>query len=289
MTLMELLVSLAILSIMILMANSLLVSARRTIGLAQDAIKANANVRAVAGRLRADIAGATKEGFLAIAYDVNDIPHLVFTAAGTYRSVLDASVANAAVIDFGLTNDTNNDTNRVLWRRAWLQDPNIPQVTNDRYPGPLAVWRNIAETRTLIRARLGLFTLQPALTLPVNGLAAAQGLWPYLIGDVQTLKIQWTDGVPDADGRLTWYDSKNPYRLDTNGNPVWPRVDASLQDLAPVEDLPEFNLTGADQKPYLYCALWTFKKKSSWPKAIRFELSVGDPPRLFEVVVSLPN
>ena len=287
MTLMELMVSLAILAIMILMANSLLVRSRRTVRLAQDTIKANANVRAATDRLRADLASATNEGFLAIVYYPDDTPHLIFTTVSTYRSVLDPLSANACTIDIGLTNDAD----QVLWRRARLHDATTPGMANDHVNWALVGYRmNLLQPRTVIQNILSPaapipmeLTKPPTMTLPVMNLQDAAGIWPYMIADVQELKIQWTDGTKNADGRLVWYDRDNPKRGD------WPTRDANSQDASLNENAPEYNFSGANVNPQVYCALWTFRKKDNWPKAIRFELSLGDPARLYEVVVRLPN
>lgn len=312
MTLMELMVSLAILSIMILMANSLLVRSRRTIRLAQDVIKANADARAVIDRLRADIPSATKEGFLLIGtrrilyrrdpadpQTTEELPYLFFTTVSTYRSVRDDVFANAATIDYGHgAQDPGTPADPlddfcipVLCRRARMHDPPPTGTTaNDHLASALVEYRaDLQNPRVSIHNRILASTPPepprahpPLLTLPVDSLAAAQGLWPYMIGELRDLKIQWTDGTKGADGRLIWYGKDNPR------SPSWNTLGPDAQDTNPAVG-PEYNASGANQNPQLYGALWTFKKTDNWPKAIRFELHLGDPPRYYEVVVSLLN
>ncbi len=291
MTLMELMVSLAILAIMILMANSLLVRSRRTVRLAQEVIRANADVRAVTDCLRADLASLTNEGFLAITYHPDDLPHLIFTTASTYRSVVATDAAgrnisaNAATIDFGLTADAY----RILWRRARVQAPLEASSHDDCLNWALGGYRaNLLQPRSAINSSLLIplapalpLTAAPAMTVPVKSLTDAMAVWPYLIADVGDLKIQWSDGARYADGRLVWYDRDNPKFAD------WYRRGADHQDLNLGEDAPEYNLSGPDANPRLYGAMWTFRKKDNWPKAIRFELGLGDPARSYEVVVAL--
>jgi prepilin-type N-terminal cleavage/methylation domain-containing protein len=149
MTLIELLVSTAILALMILLVNSLLVSSRRTIEIAQTTIRANANVRALVDIIRKDIAGMDPDGFLAIVvtdkgeYQTGQY-HLIFTTAGTYHSLCANTTqdlwANAARVDIGLpakphkvddkgtpTDNTDDIEYRILYRRAILHNPTDPQ------------------------------------------------------------------------------------------------------------------------------------------------------------------
>jgi len=124
MTLIELLVALAVLSIMILLANALLIRSRAAVRQSEQVIAANADVRAVADRIRNDLSGITKDGFLAIVYGspqaADDEPpaHLIFTAVGTTRDPGGAAglLTNAATIDYGLADEGDNEG--ILWRRA---------------------------------------------------------------------------------------------------------------------------------------------------------------------------
>lgn len=312
MTLMELMVSLAILSIMILMANSLLVRSRRTIRLAQDVIKANADARAVIDRLRADIPSVTKEGFLLIGtrrilyrtdpadpatQSMEELPYLFFTTVSTYRSVRDPVSANAATIDYGHgaqdpgtpADPVDDFCIPVLCRRARLHDLG-GSTTGDQLGSALVEYRaDLHNPRVSIHNRILASTPPepprahpPLLTLPANSLAAVTNLWPYMIGELRDLKIQWTDGTKGADGRLLWYGKDAPRSAG------WEDRGADSQDTNPTVG-PEYNLSFGTANPELYGALWTFKKTDNWPKAIRFELYLGDPLRYYEVVVSLLN
>lgn len=125
MTLPELIVSVAILGIMVMTFGMAITTARRLVWGSQRTMTVNAEATAIARVLRDDVSRLTKDGFLAIvAQDVgdnNDIPadHLVFTAVGTYRSLVDPTIlAPAARIDYGLTAAS------LLWRRAVLLSPN---------------------------------------------------------------------------------------------------------------------------------------------------------------------
>ncbi len=119
-TLVELIVSIAILTAVILIVSTLLTNAQRAVGMSQDTIKADADARTIVDRLRADLAGLTAEGFLAIRNhrfqyqgvgDWHYAGQLIFTTVGPYRSVTSAwndnpvdsddILANSGIIYFG--------------------------------------------------------------------------------------------------------------------------------------------------------------------------------------------
>ena len=148
-TLIELMIVLAILAIMVLAVSTMLASARQTVKNSQTLIKANAQARAVAAVLRADIQALCKDGFLAITWrratfsmekrahqtgkEVTvTLPHLIFTSVGSFRSKLDPYlVGSAARVEYGLGYDVDDlDTDNwgddyvrelMLYRRAILQ------------------------------------------------------------------------------------------------------------------------------------------------------------------------
>lgn len=196
-TLTELIVSAAILVMMLAIVNGMLASSRRTIRQAQTTIRVNADMRAAVDRIRKDLARITKDGFLGISEDVNDSMHVVFTAVGVFRSICDDTVANAAWIDYGVTKDDN----KILWRRAILLDPN-DATTNDKddhVKGSLSeAYSGTIMPRQYFGSILAWATerfYSPKFNLPAAKLSDLDGLWPYLIGNVTDLKIQWSNGT----------------------------------------------------------------------------------------------
>jgi len=137
-TLTELLVTTAIMAMMIAFTSAMLVPARKAIRRAQATVRANANARAVADRIRRDLAAIDREGFIAILTDAYGRFHLVVVTAGNYRSMVDPGVyANVARIEYGVSynphktddrgtpDDKDDDIRfRVLYRRAVLLNPN---------------------------------------------------------------------------------------------------------------------------------------------------------------------
>ena len=138
-TLTEMLVSTAVLAMIILIANDLMTQSRRTIRQAQTTIRANANARAVADRLRQDLPTLDKDGFLIILLDLDKSWHVIFTSAGNFQSmVLPDKRSNAARVSFGAGFETDEDGRakkktkegkkypfRILARRAILNDPTL--------------------------------------------------------------------------------------------------------------------------------------------------------------------
>ena len=303
-TLVELMVSIAILTGIILIVSSLLANAQRAVGMSQDTIKADADARAAVDRMRADLAGLTNEGFLAIYTDTDDRQHLVFTAVGTYRSMTETIapvIANAARIDYGLTGD---DDKNVLWRRAFLLNGEGGATTHgDMEKISLADYGTM--TRTKIDNALynedveptrkyewpvdstnwfNCFINTPSITLPPNSLSEVRGLWPYLVRPGSDLKIHWTDGTLNA-GKIVWY-GPDAAKKDSQ----WIDHNAAYQDSHLSDDVSEYDVefdTGGER----YCALWTYRKKDNWPAALRitFTLGTGETARTYEVIVDLPR
>ena len=268
-TLVELMVSIAILTAVILIVSTLLTNAQRAVGMSQDTIKADADARAIVDRLRADLAALTKEGFLAIYTDTNDRQHLIFTAVGPYRSMTDPTIiANAARIDYGLTGSADKN---ILWRRAILLNAaNTATIANDDHEQTsLASYKTV--DRSDIDLELGEFTGTPTMTLPPNSLTEVYDLWPYLARPCTNLKIDWTDGtISLTDNTITWYDADAP-------KAAWEDHSAADEEYA--------NLAGE------YCALWTYEKKDNWPLALRitFTLGEGGTAQKYEIIVDLPR
>ena len=245
MTLPELIVSVAILGIMVMTFGMAITTARKLVWGSQRTMTVNAEATAIARVLRDDLARMTKDGFLAIVAedvqdkDSNDIPadHLVFTAVGTYRSLVDPTIlAPAARIDYGLTAAS------LLWRRAVLLSPNPGEVrTEDNnsddhekfaleyyklYSKPnLTAFVTGASTFTypppdnlvVTPYGTGVWTFNPMteeplnLTMSPNTKAELTDQWPQLANGVTSLKVEYMD----AEGRwaartvgssLWWYE-----------------------------------------------------------------------------------
>ena len=304
-TLIELMVSITILTAIILIVSTLLTNAQQAVNLSQSTITADADARTVVERIRTDLAGLTTEGFLAIYTDTNGRQHLVFTAVGSYRSMTESVapvIANAARIDYGRIGSTGS-ARYALWRRAVL--------LNGESGGPAAAMRgdmekiSLADYKVMSRSDINYalynnvappgqydwpvggptwfncFINTPSITLPPNSLADLENIWPYLARPCTNLKIDWTDGTLDVTTKmLVWYNSGAP-------KAAWGGRGAVHQDNNPGDnDAMEYNAGGVR-----YCALWTYRKKDNWPLALRitFTMGTGATAQTYEVIVDLPR
>lgn len=129
-TLMELMVAVAILSVMIVIFSGILSQVQQVMNLSNDAIRRDRIVVAVDKLLRRDIVSISKGGFLKITGG----NHIAFAAVGSFESMESGGTwANAATIDYGLTTAADDalvapggdDTppEKVIWRRLHLLIP----------------------------------------------------------------------------------------------------------------------------------------------------------------------
>ena len=329
-TLIELLVVTGVLSALILVVSTMLTQSQRTIQISQTAIRGGANVRAALAHIRRDVSAVSRDGFLLICSPVRapktgtnlQTDNLVFTTVGHYQSLVDATVANAARIEYGVTGlDIMQPEGlpRIVWRRAILLDPGNSQVQaadhekmalsyylanafywpmpppgmlTMRWPidmaaiGPYSVAYPDGSSGTM-----PCMTKEPDFKFPIVTLADLEAAWPFMLPGVKHMYVQWTDGRLDATGSLRWYGRGNP--RDGGWLGKTPMTDEQ-GDKVGVSDLPEYNMKmdpgmGQQLAKESYAALWTCRNKSNWPKALRIELELADPPQLFEVVVALPK
>lgn len=126
-TLIELVVSVAVLAMMLLIINALMVQSVRTVKQCEDTIKCDANARVISDRLREDISHITKDGFLVIASGprANGVQQplangwaaydsLAMTGFGAFRSLcITNEVSNELLIDYGLFPDILKGSNKI--------------------------------------------------------------------------------------------------------------------------------------------------------------------------------
>lgn len=346
-TLVELLVSTAILAVIILLANQLMMKSRETVQYAQSAALANCTARAAADRLRSDLMSVCSDGMLIIGerpsvgstvapaalgpyYGNNDpegrdrLGYMAFTSVAPYRSMVDSARTNSARIQYGMTNwrwkvddkgTTSGTTPKAddivlghLFRQAILhcdnlaenlplntqfdkqklylslyhQNPEMPLWMWGSWLSPTAgtppgfaltpywpvigtTWRNFPPISD-----------PPKVTVPVTSLADVDTVYPFMGDNYQNLRVQWTNGDRDAaTGRLLWFDSQNP------NQPDWPTVTPDKAKIDTIECA--VNYGGVLH----YTAMWGFHRKLDWPRGLRIRLTVGDPPRPYEVIVDL--
>jgi prepilin-type N-terminal cleavage/methylation domain-containing protein len=191
-TLVELLVSLGLIAFIAMAFGTILGQARQLVSTSQSVIRANSAASAIAQVIREDLAGLSKEGFLAIGNDPNC---LVFTATGAFTSqdAANPDHANAAVIDYGL--DISKNT---LWRRARVMIPRSinpdgePSKTAAKEPfevdGYLGLYRNggITVDPTFLTNYTGI----PAIPSYPYGPDSPDNLWPVLATECMGFKVE---------------------------------------------------------------------------------------------------
>ncbi len=290
MTLIELLVSTAILSLMILLFSMVLNSTQQVTSTAHATMRGNAAAAAIADVIRKNVARITKNGFLCITQTADDSPVLMFTTSGTTSSVTSNSVATEAVVMLGLCDNTAAQNSKVLWTKRMLLDPNAPPLVTDD-----DLWTDVGfqaqpdrvSVNTLITDSTTPGIDQEILTgIDVSTeLDAYSGLWQVLAVDCEGLSITWTDGLDNnGDGQMDWYGIINQYD-DTQTPPndsvyVEEPGRAGWNVQAANNTLEEFDWTYPASVAVpgpLYRALWIRDDPVNWPRAIKISFVINDP------------
>jgi len=274
MTLIELLVALAVMAMMILAFAVILSQSQKVTSGAELLMRRNAAASAIIRTLRDDVASISRDGLLGIHrvvigtdLDGDDMfcDHLVFVSTGTYRSRTvepDGTpiYANAAQIDYGVTNYESQETGGVLWRRAKLLNPEAGKA-DDVLKFPLMDYRTYDTDRCGYQAE-NLANDPPIWNtlVPPRGLDDLSSLWPYLASPVIEFKVEW------------WDEAASP--------PAWNDADDKADTGVPEDDtvawcFMDFRATEAEHK---------------WPKALRIRFTIGyqndpaDAPQDYEVI-----
>ncbi|MFB3890427.1 MAG: type II secretion system protein J [Phycisphaerae bacterium] len=263
-TLMELMVAVALLSIMIMTFGMVMAESRKVVGGTEEMLRANSSAIALSQTLRTDIRCATMNGFLCIATDGAGKPVLLLSTAGLSSTMTNAApaagqaTANATISAYGLTS-TN-----ILWHAGWLlrydvgsadplsdyfQKMDLADIQADM----TGAGNNRAYILQLVQTILTNPSYAPAsLNTSPGDLGSIKLLWKYLASNCTGLSITWTDGTTDGAGKLMWY-----------GNDTVRKGDPNIE--------PPGGIGGR------YCALWNRDNQCNWPQAIKFSFTLTDP------------
>lgn len=299
MTMTELIVAVAVLSIMVLGFGQLLTSSQKVVKETQDNQRQNNVAQAVADVIRADLGKITKNGFLCITQrsTYTSHPRLLFTTAGMSPSKTDAVVGSGGISVYGpvrldLRDGFGFDTNcarGAMLRQGWV-------MSTDSVSGISDVWNTDLDTitsmtRVEMNELIGNYsssgpesgTLLRAISddhldldWPPTDLNELKGLWQFLSTRNTAVDIMWTDGSKSGTD-LNWYGVRyvDPYeRVPKNdGYPSWSSVSGSSEAAREsfLETNMEFKAYGGG-----YRALWTRHDQSNWPKAIKLVFRVYD-------------
>lgn len=237
MTLMEVLVAVAILSIIVAGFGQVLTQARRTVGIAQMKMKNLQHVRAIRECFQKDLQRVSKNGFLEISGS-----KLVLVAAGesigrVANSGNELAQGNAAVIVYGLDDNLLLRKAFVMDKTMSTADDHIKMDFSELQKMDLSAMEGEAST---IMGRLG-----TAPTFPPTNAAGVKALWPVIAPKISSLNIE--AGKRMLDGTIHW---------DPN---VWRRELIS-------ENLSEERVT-----------LWTRHNQNDWPDLIKITITIDDP------------
>jgi len=272
MTLVEMLVSIAILSVMILAFSSIMVQSQQFVTLAQSSRRSHATAASIGRVVRRDLRRASQNGFLAIISDDGN-PLMILTAAGVAYSITDGgaqSTGTGSLICYGsCSNNAPNASGSILWRPAYILAGAGTPETDDVLAYDLSeLQSNVNVTARTIIDRIK-EKCPTDLAVPPEKLEHIEGLWQVLAHGCKHLSIMWTDGTTSTTGsdtgNLNWYG----IGYNNNGTSY-----VNRSSIAGIEDPNES--TGSN-----YYALWTHEDQSNWPQAVkvRFQLQNNDLPK----------
>jgi len=233
MTLMELMVSVAILSIMILGFSNVLSQTQRVVNDSQRLMKANAGIASIAQLMRSDFRSVSKIGFMRIRGDF-----IAFSTAGPAYSLTSNQRGLGKFVAYRVADDLSNTATdkEVLCRQAFvLSESGItPDVT------PLDVWGlDLASLQAQNPTALsGLAdsidtnaSYQPQVAVPPVSVANFKSSWQVLLGGVQSnfgiryglVSVEYDPSDQSQLKRrfITWTTTSGQtwHRFDQNG---WP-------------------------------------------------------------------
>jgi hypothetical protein len=299
-TMLELIVAVALLSIMILTFGAVISSADKMVTVGENSIRANATAAAISQVIRGDLRKLSQSGFFAIvqynAGGVQGQPQLFFTTAGPSDGLATQSVgANAgkplppgdgSIVGYGLVPSTTT-----MWRSAWVLDScdraNItPDPTIDCLP------LSFSDLQKMPRC----LNPQPTTCPPTSRsldyywlIAVLQGNQdilkgpnpPYLpalvpaalpnITNVSQLNIAWKYlGTTCNNLSIMWTpDGVYWYGVNiANGTPT-----VISQAPSPLGTNPAGATEFAPGSNTPYFALWSHENQTNWPKAVKIRFT----------------
>lgn len=228
-TLAELMVAVAVLSIIMVTFASILAQANRVVSTGQRTMRANAAAASLDQAIRKDFRRMSHNGFLRITGHEGE-QRLYFVAAGPSRSVNGGGAGTASVIGYGICDNPLGD--QVLWRAQWVlrrddaETANFQQLSSDVpdvLQGDLADIQRMSETgmRDFIDSEIE--PLYPrSLTVPPQTLGQMDDLWMVMRENVEEVEFAYTTGSRDGSGNLEWQEGARTWtRHDLDD---WPKA-----------------------------------------------------------------
>jgi prepilin-type N-terminal cleavage/methylation domain-containing protein len=283
-TLVELMVSVAVLSVMILGFSVVLSQSQRMVTGAQNVISNNANASAIAQVIRQDFAAMSKDGFLAIVAPGDDSypPQIVFTATGRSTAAspdYSGRQSDAAIICYRIRNDRNHaDAPTLLCRETHLLtgmgvwNP----LTNDVTGSYLSFVAGFS--RAQIAALLTTFADYASLPSVPADLAEMRETWPILATDcpVENFDVHWLHHDVTDDEWYGFEGTEDPVSHDSWTGTTLGVVTPTQSDAT--DEVEARHPVGANN----YVAMWSHHNRENWPRAVRLRFTLGGEP--FEII-----
>lgn len=239
MTLIELMVAVALLSIMILCFGKIVAESRKLVGVSQATMRANNMAMAIDQSLRDDIRRASQFGFLYIGVNPRPVSGsnpaiLICGSVGPSQSVTAnaSTISNCKVVAYSLCPTLPASSTGILWKAGFvLTGTSAPTTTSDTW-GNLDQYQLQVSTTNAIKTNVvdmiapAFGGYQPAnLPASPDTLTAVLESWKYMATNCTEMEIAWTDGTASATpGALKWYPHTTSmiWTKDKDDNGVWP-------------------------------------------------------------------
>ena len=309
-TIMELVVTVAAMTIMMAAFGNILLQCKRVVNATHLNLRMNHRISVVADLFRRDIQRMTKDGFLCLTEMADGLPAIMFTTGGPSYSVLGDVEGYGSIVAWGLAGrrekDSMNTHLDVLWRPEYVFyskgeiafDPTggrqPPDVANFMYPGD----ENNLETLQMIKAATHEELAGPlgvidnivsentaTYMIPPPSKREADKLWKAVSRDIKRITIMWTDYSEwNDDDSIKWYGMEWDYSANLES---WSYA-IKKQLETPTAGHPEFYSQDG------YRAIWTSHEPGRWPKAVRLQFYFADEAlpsgfgKVYEVICDIP-
>lgn len=310
MTLIELMVSVAVMVIMIVGFGMIMNNSQKVVRTTQANIRANAIAEAISRAIRYDLENIQKAGgYLCIRSSSNErsTPMLFYTPDGgmPVHSVTDRSGGTSYLLAYGLTNNASDNTTgintaaNILLRQRWVRDttgPIMPGSESDLWQYATISSRWEFYTRIEVGLKPEIPSKWPAfpdwaLGVPPRNASDLLSSWQVLSTEVNGLSIMWYDGN-------NWYgtdcsDPPNGGLISGSSHSAVRSSSSVTIDIDPPDDtdpdtigdaladntLFEFEIDSGDfPDDPTYLAMWGPSQGAAlWPRAIRVSFRLIDP------------
>lgn len=246
-TLVELMVSVAILSVIAVTFTTILSQSQRVVSTSQQTMRANATAAALAQTIQRDFRRITHNGFIRITGFQSD-QRLYFVCAGPSRSVTGDTLGTGCIVGYGVCDNPNSDDDdsKVLYRTNWVlhrETGETPDFTleDDVFQADLADIQRLGpiEMRDLIDDELE-SNRPDKIAVPPENLDEIEDLWMVLREGIDEVRFYYTNGEVNDDGELRWETGAKIWtRHNLDEWPVAFRVRFQLsEELLPPDSAP---------------------------------------------------